>query len=198
MSSCFIAYIPERLHTRDRPDIPSFELGERLYRRCPEADSEKPFSSISLVDISVNRAGPASLAPLCQPDDVLFNFSPSEKQPGERITGEVVIELTVVELTNSTYEQAKTEQPAATAAITCVIRLLHKKEPCNYAHCAFVLKLDGEEVTFENYKQGLGGKGAAYSRLRDWCRQELGKMYLRQEVREEVSSEPPQQAALPV
>ena len=189
MGTCLIPYIPAHLHANDRPDLPAFEVGERLFRRCPESVREKPFSAISLIDISVNREGPASMAPLCQPEDVLFNFNPTCKQPGERITGEIAVELVIKELApNLTYEKATTETTGTTETpvFTCVIRLLHKKEVCNYAHCAFELRLDGEEVTFANYKQSLGTKGPIFSKLRDWCRQELGKMYVRQEAKEEV------------
>lgn len=190
MGSCAISYIPVHLHASGRPDLPVFEVGERLFRRCPESGQEKPFSAISLVDISVNREGPAALAPLCYRDDVLFNFNPTEKQPGQRIAGQVAVELVFKELVpHGSYEKASTEPTAVNTeapVFTCIIRLLHKQEECNYAHCAFEMRLDGEEVTYANYKQSLGAKGPAFSKLRDWCRQELGKMYVRQEVKEEV------------
>lgn len=204
MNTCPIPYIPCRLHAGDKPDIPEFELGEKLYRRCPEASWEKPFSTISLVDISVNRAGNTSTGPLCEPEDVLYNFNQTAKQPGQRIVGEVCRELVVKELHSSgtalkivsvpplPVKQAtgpQTGAPQATVAAPlpeCVIRLLHKKEACNYAHCAIELKLNGEEVTFQNYKAGLGAKSREIAALRDMCRQELGKMFLMQEAKEKV------------
>lgn len=209
MDTCPIPYIPCRLHAGDKPDIPEFEVGEKLYRRCPEAVWDKPFSTISLVDISINRAGPAAIAPLCEPEDVLFNFNQTEKQPGERIVGEVCRELVVKELHTSGTAQKTVSVPqtsvkpvaaskavAAQVAATqpdekappieCVIQLLHKKEVCNYAHCVFELKLNGVEVTFKNYKEGLGAKSRDLSALRDLCRQELGKMFLSQEAKEQV------------
>ena len=204
MDTCPIPYIPCRLHAGDKPDIPEFEVGEKLYRRCPEAVWDKPFSTISLVDISINRAGPTSVAPLCEPEDVLFNFNQTEKQPGERIVSEVCRELVVKEIDGTGTARKKVSVPklpviqstATPTGITqtteeapppeCVIRLLHKKEVCNYAHCVFELRLNGVEVTFRNYKEGLGAKSRELSALRDLCRQELGKMFLSQEAKEKV------------
>jgi hypothetical protein len=180
VSACHISYIPARLHTDGREDLTCFEIGEVLYRRCPPKIKDSPFEDISLVDLSVNREGPKSVAPLCEPTDVLYNFTP-EKRGGERIEGEVAVALVIRELTPESKYVYSTQVPDnAPDTNVCIMELVHKKELCNYAHCAFELRLNGELVTFENYKASLGAK--EHRHLRTKCRFELANMIVTEAV----------------
>lgn len=177
---CSVSYIPTRLHTNGRADLPAFEVGEKLYRRCPPKAQESPFESISLVDLSVNRTGPGAVAPLCQPTDVLYNFTPAQR-PGERIEGEVVVALEIRELTETAYTYlARLPDQQEVDLPVCRMDLAHRAEPCNFAHCAFELRLNNELVTFENWSVGLGLK--KYRHLRTLCRTELARMLIKGEV----------------
>lgn len=175
---CDIPYIPVRLHTAGRPDLPAFSIGELLYRRSPNPAS--PFDGISLVDLSVNRQGSAQ-APLCEPDDVLFNFNPGNNK-GPRLKEHIVI-LEIKELTPERIYEKEQKYPLQIEEYAlvhnCRMRLCHRKEECNYAHCAFEIFFDGVEMTFGNYKQHLG----KHKQLRTWCKNELAKMIIKREVR---------------
>lgn len=174
MEPCLLSHIPPRLHRATQPLLPTFLLGESLYRRAPEDSAIEPFDGVSLVDLSVNRAGPDVQAPLCQPDDVLWNFNLTSRQPSPRLIGQVVVPLEIQELTEAgVYEKTMTmPRIGQTQLHTCTIRLHHKPEACNYAHCAFEIWYDGVEMTFDNYNESL----RKHIPLRTWCKKELVKM----------------------
>ena len=180
---CSLARIPARLHTQGRPALPRFEVGELLYRRCQPAEIENPFAAISLVDLSVNREGPQGLSPLCEPPDVLRDFSAQATQDW-LTTGEVALALQVMEVNENATYRYQSELPGAPlpATATCVLELAHDREPCNYAHSAFKLHLNSREVSFANYheKEGLGAN--KYRKFRTQCRYELGRMLVKEQV----------------
>lgn len=194
VDGCQIPYIPTRLHTGSRVGISNFELGELIYRRLPERIISNPFG-ISLADISVNRKGLSSEPPLCEREDVLYNTTP-EKKPGERID-EAIITLIIKRLTpelvykfisrpdpkvlppNAPVHPNRLTQEEIDNTV-CVMELIHKPIPCNYSHCAFEIRLNGEEVTMDNYNQTLGLK--KYSEVRDKLRIELVEMILTEEI----------------
>lgn len=180
MEDCSLPQIPARLHANGRPELPLFEIGEQLYRRCKPVEVENPFASLSLVDLSVNRTGPADIAPLCEEVDVLRNFSSENEE--EWIQNEVAVSMVIKELNEvGTYSYVTTLPDGGVPVTdTCVLTLAHDQIPCNYAHSAFQLRLNGKEVTFGNYKDSLGDK--KYRKFRDKCRFELGKMIIKGEI----------------
>lgn len=177
---CTIPYIPERLHTNERPDIPGFSLGEQLYRRCKEEEKSNPFDTINLIDVSVNRQGPNG-NPLSQPDDVLLNDTP-ENGKGE-VYNLTICYMTIMELDeNNQYHKVNyqvTVKNENEETDSCTIFLKHKKLDCNYAHCAFEIFYNDVEMTQLNYKKTLKKN----TKLKTWCKNELSKMILKEEVR---------------
>lgn len=178
---CHLPYIPQRLHCNGRPDINQFYLHEYLFRRCLEKDKENPFLTISLVDVSVNRSGPPDNI-LSVPGDVLFNTSPGKYGDTERLNM-AVTPLQITELTeNNNYIKRQTivkELKNQPNEHTCSINLRHKKEECMYPHCAFEIYYDDIELTFENHDDLIGRN----KHLRTWCKNELAKMIIKEEVR---------------
>lgn len=179
---CTLSYIPSHLHTSGRPDLNYFSIGEFLFRRCKEGNKYNPFDEISLIDISLNRRGPDPENILSDPEDVLFNTNPGNGK-GE-IINESIAYLEIKELDeNNGYDKSYTHETITASGEKinniCRIILKHDKTPCIYAHCAFKIFLNGIETTFLNYKTGLGKQ----SQLRIWCKNELAKMYIKQEVR---------------
>lgn len=52
---CNLEYIPEHLHTNDKPTNNIFLVGEKLFYRCLPQKLSKPYDNMSLRDISHNR-----------------------------------------------------------------------------------------------------------------------------------------------
>jgi hypothetical protein len=178
VEECSLPQIPARLHASGRPALPIFEVGELLYRRCKPEEVENPYAAISLTDLSVNRTGPAEIAPLCEAQDVLRNFSDSDSQ--EWIADQVAVTMAIKEVNQVGTYRYEATQPDGEITDTCILELAHAQEPCNYSHSAFKLFLNGEEVTFANYKSTLGEKKRR--KFRDQCRFELSKMILKGEI----------------
>lgn len=144
-----------------------------MYRRCKPEEKENPFGHISLVDLSVNRQGTTEL--LSEAKDVLLNTSPTEKKPQQRFSELAIVTLEIKELAGcGTYDKAE-----LIGENFCIIYLVHRPEPCNYAHAAFEIYYNGREVTFNNYKKTLGKN----NKLRTWCKQQLANMIVKEEVR---------------
>lgn len=178
MEECSLPQIPARLHASGRPVLPFFEVGEWLYRRCKPAEVANPYATISLTDLSVNRTGPAEVAPLCEAQDVLRNFSHSDTK--EWIEDQVAVAMVIKEVNQGRTYRYEATQTIGEIVDTCILELTHAQEPCNYSHSAFKLFLNGDEVTFDNYKSTLGEKKCR--KLRDQCRFELSKMIVKNEV----------------
>ena len=180
---CEISYIPKRLHCNGRDNIEHFYIEEKLYRRSKVEETINPFASITLVDISVNRSGPKNSV-LSEPEDVLFNTTPGKYQV-EKFGDMAVVALVVKELDNNKYIKSRSKITPGIAGAqdvthTCRIELHHDKdEPCIYPHSTFKIFFDDVEQTFDNYNQGLN----RHKQLRNWCRQEIGRMIERKEVR---------------
>lgn len=185
MEPCLLSYIPERLHSNDKPLLLAFEIGEFLYRRCKPEHLEEPFDGIKLCDLSVNRQGNKANH-LSHKEEVLYNLNP-ENGKGEKFD-EVVITLEIKALTvNNTYEktiqhdgQDGNGQPIT---YTCFIQLLHDRLPCNYSHCIFHITFNGEVVTEQNYNRTLRRKGTLVTELRNKCKIEFEQMIREKEVR---------------
>ncbi len=177
---CFLPHIPARLHTAGRPHIPYFREGEHIYRRTKYTDLENPFSSVSpLMDVSVNREGICTTAPLCEPADVLLNFNPEKE--GTHHSGCVCVTLEMVRLTEPGIW--KMESPEEISKENrCVLELRHDEEVCNYAHSVFEVFLNGDLVKEENYKQGLGKQ----KNLRTWVKKILADLVVNNLSREDI------------
>lgn len=185
MESCVLSYIPERLHSNDKPDIHFFDLGEFLFHRCKQDKINDPFDGIRLYDLSTNREGKKEF-PLSFDRDVLYNMNPSNGK-GEWLD-DAVITLEIKELSaNLTYEKTILQegQDGNCKPIThnCYIRLLHDKLPCNYSHCIFKITLNGMGITRDNWNTTLGKRTEAITELRTKCKIEFEKMIIEREVR---------------
>lgn len=184
MEACTVTYIPERLHSKDLPEIPNFAVGERLFRRCKNEEVQQPFESIRLYDLSFNREGNPK-SPLCQRDDVLFNTNP-ENGKGPKYN-ELIIPLEIKEVAESgTYEKI-ISHPGIDGdnnpiIHTCVLKLLHDRLPCNYSHCIFRVTYNSVVVTSENYQTTIGRKSTYVQQLRTKCKTELEWMILKGEI----------------
>jgi hypothetical protein len=166
----------------DRTEHQAFYIDELIFRRCKEHEKLDPFNSISLADVSVNRAGTDANF-FCHRDDTLFNTNP-ENGKGEVIQNEVVCDLIIKELIDSQYfkilEFEKKLEDGSTTKDVCSILLKHKPDKCNYAHCAFVFCYNGVEIsTFEIYKQTLKKNNP----LKTLCKNELAKLIVKEEIR---------------
>lgn len=179
--ACILHYIPPRLLPNGRVNHHNFSLGERLYRRCKKEEIENPFDTISLYDLSLNRSGVDNEYSVRE--DVLLNTRPSSPEDPQRFAMEIA-ELLIQELSEiNEYDvsfsgrRATNEMEGDEVMLNILLR--HKLEDCNYSHCAFEFRLDGIEVTSENYSQTLGHKNSGIGKLRLRCRQEIAKMILK-------------------
>lgn len=159
----------------------NFSLGERLYRRCKKEELENPFDTIRLYDLSLNRSGEENQYSF--KEDVLLNTRPASAEAPQMFAMEIA-ELLIQELSEiNEYDVSFSGRRAANveegAEVILNILLRHKLEDCNYSHCAFEFRLDGIEVTSENYSQTLGHKNSGIGKLRLRCRQEIAKMILK-------------------
>ncbi len=183
MEECSLVRIPLRLHSKGRTALPRFEVGERLYRRCKPEEIENPFAKLSLADLSVNREGPKEVAPLCEPQDVLRDFSVQASQDW-LTTDEVAMALEVMQVNEEGTYRYQLELPGAPApaTATCTLQLMHDQEPCNYSHSAFKLYLNDIEVSLANYEAAEGMGAKKYRRFRTQCRFELGRMIIKGQI----------------
>lgn len=176
---CTIPYIPEYLHSNGRPVIEAFYINEFLFRRCSQGKKANPFDGISLVDLSVNRSGHADNL-LSKPNDVLLNTDPANGKG--QILNEEIVCLRIAELNEygQYIKENSNEKDVNGTKITntCLIHLKHKIEECNYAHCAFEIYFNGIEMTYKNYDKNLKKD----TLLRTWCKLEIVKMIVREEV----------------
>ncbi len=186
---CELSYIPPRLVWGGRPVVPTFKIGEKLFRRCKAEERENPFDSISLVDLSLNRGGDEDFE-FSVPRDVLFNTNPTEKKMQQLFDDEVVVELEIMELNSKAQYKKKFYEPEldqneekSNDQFCCEIFLRHKPDKCNYSHCAFEFYFKGELVTWSNYTKTLGKKNSETSKIRTKCKFEISRMIIKEEVR---------------
>ncbi len=169
---CDLPYIPERLHQNGRVSIPSFNVGEFVYRRARPNELENPFAKISLTDISVNRSGRNQ--ELSIPDDVLFSIR--NEEDFEVYTDLEICTLQIKDLNreNQYAKQFSDDEDLLT------IKLLHDPVECMYAHSVFEIALNNEIVTFDNYANTL--KAKRHRKLRSQVRQELATMIIQRTI----------------
>jgi hypothetical protein len=165
---CPLIYIPEHLHTKEKPIIETFKIGEKLHYRCKKDEFKKPYDKISLYDISHNRN-------FATPDDypetdVLYNILVDD--PIERYDGLEIVTLEVKDLQEEkTYIKTLTSQNDPD--LKAVIILKHSPEPCMYTHSVFEISINGIVINRANYSLHLNKKNRTHKNLRSDIRQEL-------------------------
>lgn len=165
---CPLKYIPEHLHTKEKPTIETFSVGEMLHYRCKKDELKRPYDRISLYDISHNRN-------FNNPDiyietDVLFNIIAND--PMERYDNLEIVTLEIKELKQEeTFIKIIISNNDPT--LKAVIKLKHRPEPCMYTHSVFEISINGVIIDKTNYNLHLNKKNIIHKNLRSDIRQEL-------------------------
>lgn len=165
---CSLDYIPDHLHTNDKPIVEEFTVGEKLYYRCKAKNLKKPYDHISLYDISHNRDFGDS--DTYKENDVLFNIIEEDDRTQYENLDVIVLEIQNIEK-NSTY--LKEIKSLNDPDIVAIIKLKHAPVPCMYPHSVFELSVNGTIIDNENYVKTLGKDNRTYKNLRSDIRQEL-------------------------
>lgn len=164
---CILDYIPTRLHTKDRPVLETFNIGEELYYRCKGNGCRKPYDQISLFDISHNRN--FSKKEEYPKEDVLFNIN--EGDDFDKYDSNIIV-LIIKDLENAkTYVKELISENEPDLKVN--IKLLHAPVPCMYTHSVFEISINETIISEENYKNILGKKNIKFKNLRRDIRQEL-------------------------
>ncbi len=178
MQACTLLYIPKRLHSNDRLSIKEFEVGEYLYRRCTKEELSNPFKTISLTELSHNRGGWKSQI-LCNPDDVLYSILESEHF--EKYVDKVICTLVIKSLTDDSKYIKQFSQTKDGKEYIGKIELLHEPEVCMYPHSVFRIWVNGEKITYDNYKETL----KKLNEIRNQIKEELAAMIWTKEIHQE-------------
>lgn len=175
MQECLLHYIPNRLHTNDRQIIDEFELNENLYKRCKLEDLKNPYRASTLSELSHNRSGLIEDI-LCNPNDVLYNIEPggqAEKYEELKVCTIRIKDLNMENKYKKTFSEIKNGE-----TFNAIIELFHDPIPCMYPHSVFRIWLNGEIITYENYKQTL----KKMHQIRNSIREELASMIWKKEL----------------
>jgi hypothetical protein len=167
---CLLDYIPQYLHTNDKPIVKEFTIGEELYYRCKAGECKKPYDKISLYDISHNRNFHDGKQ--YPKEDVLYNTN--DHDPSERHESDIVV-LKITELSKEqtfSKELVSQSDPDVKAHIT----LLHDPLPCMYTHSVFEISINETIIDRENYNTFLGKSNRLFKNLRSDIRQELSSI----------------------
>lgn len=165
---CPLTYIPEHLHFKNKPIIPIFNIGEKLYYRSKPENLKKPYDNISLRDISHNRNfNDDSLYPK---DTVLFNTDIDDEREVYENLEIVILEIKEVQ-DNITYK--KEIISTKDDSLKAIIILKHSPVACMYCHSVFEISINDTIINEINYDKFLGKKNQVYSDLRSEIRQEL-------------------------
>ncbi|MEO6838549.1 MAG: hypothetical protein ABI185_09170 [Ginsengibacter sp.] len=175
MQECLLHYIPGRLHTNDRKIIDEFDLNENLYKRCRQEDLKNPYLAGTLSELSHNRSGLIEDI-LCNPDDVLYNIKPEEQD--EKYEDLKVCTIRIKDLNNENRYKKTFREIKNGETFNAVIELFHDPIPCMYPHSVFKIWLNGEIVTYQNYKQTL----KKVNQIRNSIREELASMVRKKEL----------------
>ena len=177
---CDLEYIPERLHSNNRPYLDEFSIGDVLYRRCSVSIEDSPYARISLVDLSHN-IGTCRQTQISIDSDVLYSISIEEDF--ECYPQKIPLRLEIKTLDgNGHYDKDFPDPYNQNNDQVCNMKLAHDPIPCMYPHCEFRLTFEDELVRYANYKQTLGRKSAR--NIRTSIRTELAKMIIRREIRQ--------------
>lgn len=168
MIRCQLPYIPERLHSYGKKNIPKFSIGEELYYRCNSSECLKPYQAISLYDISHNRNFNNKIN--FPKEDVLWNID--ENSPHKIIENkEINISIIKSISKNGTFE--KNIVSDLDPSLHIQIKLIHSPLPCMYSHSSFQISLNDTIVTRQNYSEILDKRNKTYKNLRRDIRLEL-------------------------
>jgi hypothetical protein len=149
---CQLNYIPGRLHTNDREALQIFSVGEFLYRRCKPEEMTNPYNTISLAEISHNRAGDTQNI-ISEANDVLYNIVPAAE--GERHADMMVCHIVIKDLDEKgQYDKSFSDDKGNVARM----RLLHDPDPCMFPHCVFRVWYNEEVAKMENRNYTRNGK----------------------------------------
>lgn len=176
--SCDRNYIPKKLHWNNKGLIEKYLVGDIIYRRIDANNLINPYLEIKLTDISHN-IGTNNGKTISEPEDVLFNISP--KFDIEKFTDKIPLALEIKNLNNENqYNKQFNFTCKEQSDHVANMRLLHHPENCMYPHCVFEIRLNNEEVTFDNYAKTLGVK--KLKDLRTMLRDELTSMIRRKAI----------------
>ena len=132
--------------------------------RCNKEDLSNPYNSITIAELSHNRQG-LNENIISEANDVLYNIS--SKNSFEKYDKEIC-SIKIKDLNNEEqYDKFFTDQHNSAN-----IKLIHQPVPCMYPHTIFRIILNGEIVTFDNYKTGL----KKLNKLRIIIKEELASM----------------------
>ena len=162
---CNLNYIPEHLHTNNKPIIDKFEIGEKLFYRCKPEILSKPYDSISLQDISHNRN--FNKDEDYGSENVFYNIN--EHDEIIKYEGLNFIEFYIKNLSEkNTYIKIVNH-----GGLTAILTLKHNPEPCMYPHSVIEIAVNNTIVNKGNYNIILGKGNKTRSHLRSLIRQEL-------------------------
>ncbi len=171
MQNCNLDYIPDRLHTNNRPIINKFNVGQLLYHRASPEIIENPYKTVTIAELSHNLGGhPEKILSL--PEDVLFSIK--EEEDFEKYTDKEICTLRIISLNNLNQYDKDFSQEKNGEKATAKIKLLHDPVGCMYPHCVFRVWLNGTIVTYKNYKQTLN----KWKKIRTELKQELASMII--------------------
>ena len=164
--NCTLNYIPDHLHTNDKPIVEKFYIGERLFYRCNPENLEKPYDSIRLFDISHNRN--FGNEEVFKPEDVFYNII--EDEINEKYENLKIISFFIKKLSENRITYIKN---LVYEDLTVKLTLKHEPVACMYPHSVLEICVNNQIITNQNYKIELGKKNIKYSNLRSIIRQEL-------------------------
>jgi hypothetical protein len=184
LETCTIPHVPTYLHWDGSTIVDKFFHDEKLYWRVSKTDiSPKPFSSITLAEVSFNRSGNADLF-FCNEKDALLNTTNNDEEFHSNCE---VIELSIQKQdfdknTVKTFTEPQ-DIKEGEKLYTVEMHLVHDPLICNNAHSMFRFKFEGEFVKFKEYKNSFGkDTPKAIKKLRSICKDELFKMQVRRIV----------------
>lgn len=163
---CNLNYIPDHLHTNDKPLIEQFYIGEKLFYRCRPDNLKKPYDNISLYDISHNRDFNDDQT--FTENDVFYNIIEDDAREKYDDLNFASFYIKTLSQGNQTYIKHFTLED-----LTAKITLKHAPAPCMYPHSVLEISVDDVVINSENYKTELGKKNQKFSALRSLIRQEL-------------------------
>lgn len=165
---CPLIYIPEYLHSKGKPKIPDFIVGEKLYYRSKPENLSRPYDNISLYDISHNRNFNDDL--LYPKESVLFNIDINDEREVYENLEMVILEIKNLQ-NHTTYHKEIISK--IDNSLKADIILKHSPFPCMYPHSVFEISINNIIIDNQNYNENLGKRNKLFSNIRSEIRQEL-------------------------
>lgn len=163
---CSLNYIPDHLHTNEKPIIEQFQIGEKLFYRCKPENLQKPYDNISLYDISHNRNFNDSET--FTENDVFYNIIEDDIREKYDDLNFISFYIKNLSAGNQTYIKHFIVED-----LTAKITLKHSPEACMYPHSVLEICVGNIIINRENYMSELGKKSQKFKTLRSLIRQEL-------------------------